>query len=338
MAVSILVAVGHGAAQRTIEKAMYRIVLLGSGELARGVLLGLLDSGHGIVGVLPWEKAHTSGWMPRIKRLLMPDNIALVKRHGLRVLSASRANTQAFIQEVAELKPDVLLVASWWEILKPEVLALPRLACVNVHPSLLPVHRGSNPISSVLCAGEQQTGVAYHYLNTKVDAGDILLQSTLDIGLTDTSDSLGRKLGFLARQTVLDALGNIHRNDFIAQPQDECRAKYVTRLKNVEEPLDWGCSAVDLHNKIRGRNPWRRVFTRHRNAKLYVLASEIVLLHRPAKCPGEVLHTSGSQMVVATGDARKALLLKQVSCPRKLGKIRAKIYVANRVKAGDRLS
>lgn len=317
---------------------MYRIVFLGSGELARGVLLGLLDSKHSIVGVLPWEKAHTSGWMPRIKRILMPDNISLLKRHKLPVLSAPRANTEAFVKEVAELEPDILLVASWGEIIKPEVLALPRVACVNVHPSLLPLHRGSNPISSVLCAGEKQTGVTYHYLNTKVDAGDILLQSTLDIGLTDSSDSLSRKMGFLARQTVTDALSNIQRQGFVAQPQDESRAQYVGRLRNAEESLDWNRPAIDLHNKIRGRNPWRKVFTSHRCEKLYILASEIVALHQPAKCPGQVLHTSGSQMVVATGDPHQGLLLKQVSCPKKLGRARAKIYVANNVKAGDCLN
>lgn len=317
---------------------MYRIVFLGSGELARGVLMGLLDSEHNIVGVLPWEKTHSTGWMPRIKRIFMPDNIAVIRQNCLHLLNSGRANTKAFIDEVAALKPDILLVASWGEIIKPEVLALARVASVNVHPSLLPLHRGSNPISSVLCAGEKQTGVTYHYLNAKVDAGDILLQSSLNIGMTETSDSLSRKIGFLARQTVSEALNNIQRHDFVAQPQDESRAQYVARLGSAEVALDWNRSAVELHNKVRGHNPWRRVYTLHAQTKLYVQATEVISLHKASLRPGEVLHTSGSQMVVSTGDPRKALLLKQISLNGKLGNIRAKIYVANSVKAGDCLN
>lgn len=314
---------------------MYRILFLGSGELARGVLLGLLHSEHQVVGVLPWQKAHCTGWASRLKRVLMPDALALFKRHQLPVLHAERANTEAFLQEVAELQPDILLVAGWGEILKPEVLALAKVASVNVHPSLLPYHRGSNPVSSVLCAGEQQTGVTYHYLNAKVDAGDILLQSAIDISLTETSDSLGRKIGFLARQTVVAALSNIELPGFRAQPQNESSAHYAAKLPPGEEPIDWSSSALDLHNKIRGFNPWRQLFTRHRKTKLYVLSSEIVPLYQPAQEPGKVLHTSGSQLVVATGDAHHGLLLNGLSCTKKMGVFYAKVYVAKSVKAGD---
>lgn len=314
---------------------MFKIVFLGSGDLACGVLQGLMASRHQIVGVLFWEQLSKASLGLRLKRRLVPDAVTLAKSCKLPLLPAVKANSPEFAQTVAALEPDILLVAGWGEILTEAVIALPKLACVNVHPSLLPRHRGFNPISSVLRAGESQSGVTFHYLTRSIDAGDVLLQSTLPVFPDDNGDSLRRKIAFRAKETVVEALERITRQDFVPIKQDESRACYRPRLKFEDAKIDWHQSAQFIHDQIRGCYPWIKCRAVHRGRTLLVARSEIVELYSKCRTPGKILHKSGVQFVVATGDPERALLVSKVHLANPLSALQDKLYLARRIREGD---
>ncbi len=315
---------------------MYTIVFLGSGELACGVLQGLLASEHEIIGVLPWESLKKARVQTRLKRHFITDTQAQIEQYQLHALTPCRANSSAFAQQMAALAPDLLLVAGWGEILSPEAIALPRVACINVHPSLLPRHRGFNPVCSVLRAGETQTGVTFHYLTSAIDAGDILLQSSIPVAPQDDGDSLSRKLGFLAMQTVNAALANIG-NHAAAQPQDEQLASYFRKITPRECRIDWSQPAKAIHNQIRGCFPWTPCTTRHKQQVLQILESQPIIFHQPCHTPGRVIYRTGVQLVVATGDQNEGLLIRDMSVVHRFGKLKAKLYLTRQIHVGDTL-
>lgn len=314
---------------------MYKIVFLGSGDLAFGVLQGLLESEHSIVGVLPWESLFKTHWRTRIKRRLVTDTSTLIEQHGLPRLRPSKANSPEFAQQMAHLAPDLLLVASWGEILKAGTIALPKVGCINVHPSLLPRHRGYNPVSSALRAGETETGVTFHHLTPAIDAGDILLQSSVPISPHDNGDSLRRKLSFRAKEMVGPALARVSDPDFVPTRQDETNASYRPKLTPADARIDWTQPAATIHDHVRGCFPWFKCFTHHRGRTLLVVRSEVVDLYQTSIQPGQILYKSGTQLVVATGNPRQALLLTDIQLAEMLGAVRGKFYLARFLHVGD---
>lgn len=314
---------------------MYRIVLLGSGDLANGVLQGLLESTHTVVGVLPWESLSKTRWRTRLKRRWVINTATLIERHRLHPLRPCKANSDDFARQMSELAPDLLVVASWGEILNANTIALPKRACVNVHPSLLPRHRGYNPVSSVLRAGEAESGVTFHYLTPAIDAGGIILQSPVCVAQHDNGDSLRRKLAFRAKEMVAPALARLGDPNFSSTAQDEAAASYHPKLQPAEAKIDWSQSAATIHNQVRGCFPWVNCHTHHGDKKLFVLRTEIVELYQPASTPGRILYKSGTQLVVATGDPRRALLLTEVHLAGTLGWVKAKFNLARSDWVGD---
>lgn len=314
---------------------MYRIVFMGSGDLGYGVLTGLLESNHQIVGVLPWESLSKTTWRTRLKRKLLSDISTLADKSQLPKLRPCRANTAEFAQQINELAPDLFVVAGWGEIFKPSTIALAKVACVNVHPSLLPRHRGSNPISSVLRAGEAETGVTFHLLTAAIDAGGIVLQSPVAVSRDDNGDSLRRKLSFRAKEMVVQALAQLAAPEFAPVPQDESVAFYHRRFQPPDAQIHWAQPAAVIHNHVRGCFPWFPSFTHHRGKKLLVLRGKLVDLHLSAAAPGQILFKIGAQVVVATGDPKRGLLISKFRLPGALGSVKGRLYVLRSLRVGD---
>lgn len=314
---------------------MYKVVVLGAGDLGFGVLQGLLESQHDVVGVLPWESITDRGILKSVKRKFIEDNTSLIERHGLHKLKPCKANSEDFAQQVEALDPDVLLVACWGEILSENTIKLPGLASINVHPSLLPRHRGFNPISSVLRSGEKDTGVTFHHLSPKIDAGDILLQSSIKICPADDGDSLSRKLSFRAKETVATALDLLQESDKNRIPQDESQACYRPRLTANDCKIDWRATAQSIHDQVRSGVPHLTSFTLHRGKALHILNTKIVDLFHASTTPGQILYKLGTQIIVASGDPKQGILITKFRLAEKMGSTKGKLYAANSIAVGD---
>src|ERR1035437_1218810 len=140
-----------------------KVLLIGYGEIASCLVLGVLESGHKLVGVLRWEEAKNNKILYFLKNIFWPNNLTtLIKSYKIHEINLDKANSEEFKKRVLKLNPDIILVGSWGEIFKKDIIMLPTTAFINCHPSLLPRHRGSNPYSSAIIAGEAKTGVTFH--------------------------------------------------------------------------------------------------------------------------------------------------------------------------------
>ena len=152
---------------------------------------------------------------------------------------------------LAAVEPDLLLLGNFGIIIRPAVLAVPRIGVVNVHWSLLPAHRGPNPSTSVLLAGETQTGVTFHVVDERIDAGPILDQQAFPIGPDDTATALYQRAAQEAERRVVDVLDNIERDGLVGVPQDLSTGSYHRRVDADAAVLDFTRPAAELDRKVR---------------------------------------------------------------------------------------
>lgn len=232
-----------------------KILLLGHGGLGLALLEGLLRSPDvEILGVFVWS--NRTG----CKKFMNPDEVRFIKRVqqlGLNEIFSKGANSFEFIQLLDSLRPDVLLIGSWGEILKPHVLAIPYCKVINCHPSLLPAHRGANPYVSVIRCGDPYTGVTFHMVDENIDTGPLLLQQPIPVSETDTGGSLQVKCAEAAQGMVPVLMEMLTSNEPL-QPvvQDETLQSYFPPIKMEDGMIFWEYPPMVLYNQVRGLQPW----------------------------------------------------------------------------------
>ncbi len=174
---------------------------------------------------------------------------------GLRVVQPESLRSTEAVAELRDLEPKVMVVAAFGQILRPEVLNIPPSGVINVHPSLLPKHRGASPIAGTLLAGEEETGVTIMLMDEGMDTGPILAQRTVEIGAEDTAGSLEDTLATLGAELLVDTLPRWLDGAIEARPQDNSKATYTRPVSNKEAVLDWALPAADIWYRIRAFNP-----------------------------------------------------------------------------------
>jgi methionyl-tRNA formyltransferase len=282
-----------------------RIVFIGTGEIGVPTLQALLKSENEVVGVLtqpdkPVGRAQLVE-PPPIKKALSTTKIS--------VLQPARIKDRQAIEEVRALKPDVIVVMAYGQILPRDILEIPKIACLNLHASLLPRWRGAAPIQAAIAAGDRETGITVMFMNEGLDTGDVLLQRAIDILPADTGGSLHNRLAKIAPQALLESLELLAKGSAPRTPQDNTLATYAPRLKREDGKIDWSNPAEAIERKIRAFDPWPGAFMTikmngTRNLKIF--SAEVVDFHGR---PGEILR-SQDEFVVAAG--KSALSLRQV--------------------------
>lgn len=315
---------------------MLKIVLLGHGELAQSILIGIMKSRHKLVGVLRWNKGKYSRPIELLRDIFIPDNLtSIIKANNIYEVKADKANSQKFIKEMQKLAPDVIIVGSWGEILKKEIIKLPKVAAINCHPSLLPSHRGSNPYVSVIKNKETKTGVTFHLLDEGIDTGEILLQTEVGISENDTGGSLRNKCAFTAKETVLELLDKLENAELIPQKQDNSKASYFPVINPDDAAISWKKSAIDIHNEIRAFLPWIKSYTLHKNTFLFINSTKIIDLNINEKTPGIILNKTGKGLIISTGTPDKAILAENIEAYGFLSKLWSNNYINSNIQIGD---
>jgi methionyl-tRNA formyltransferase len=313
-----------------------RVILVGYGELASSLMLGVIESGHQLVGVFRWEKTKSNDFVSFIKDAFWPNSfLSLIKAYKIPEINAKSINSEKFKKQALKLQPDIILVGSWGEKIKSDAIILPRIACINCHPSLLPKHRGANPYASVIMQGETKTGITFHLVDEEIDTGAILLQKEVNILDSDTGGSLREKCAFTARNAVKELLDGLESALFLPVKQDEKKASYFPRITQKDTSINWEMPAHVIYNRIRSLQPWNDCFTRYKNQFLMVKSSKIVKLKTPVKNPGKILSKRAKSIIVSTGDPEKALLIDDLSVFGFL-KIFSNNFI-DRIKIGDYL-
>ena len=204
------------------------------------------------------------------------------------------------------LQPEAIVVMAYGQILPREALEIPRIACLNLHASLLPRWRGAAPIQAAIAAGDPETGITLMYMAEGLDTGDILLQRGIDILPTDTSGSLHNRLAQIAPDALLEALQMLAKGNAPRISQDNALATYAPKLTRDNGKIDWAEPAEIIERKIRAFNPWPAAFTEVATPevrKLKIFSAGIVDLNGK---PGEFLHRE-KELVIAAGKGALSL-------------------------------
>lgn len=208
------------------------------------------------------------------------------------------------LEELRRLAPDVIVVAAFGQILRREVLELPRFGSINVHASLLPRHRGASPIAGALLAGDQETGVTIMLLAEGLDTGAILAQSALPIAPDDTTGTLTEKLSHLGAELLVETLPRWLAGEITPQPQDETQATLTRLLTKEDGIIDWHLPAEMIARQMRAYHPWPGTATTWHGKTLKVLRA--AALEGDSAAPDEEI----GQVSLQTLDSGKALVVR----------------------------
>ena len=227
-----------------------KIIFAGTPEFAVPALAALMAAGHEIVLVLTQPDRPAGRGM----KLQASPVKALALEHGIPVYQPVTLKTAESQGPVAAVACDVMIVAAYGLILPQAVLDMPRLACLNIHASLLPRWRGAAPIQRAIQSGDVETGVTIMQVVLALDAGAMLKKGAIPITENDTAETLHDALADLGGRLMVDTLAEL--DQLQAQPQDEALVTYAEKLRKCEAPLDWRKPAPELSRKVRAFNPF----------------------------------------------------------------------------------
>lgn len=261
-----------------------RIVFMGSPEFAVPILERLIAADCAPVAVVTRPDRPRGRGKP-----LLPSPVkAAALARELTVLEPEKLRDPAFLERLAELRPDVIVTAAYGKILPREVLDLPARACLNVHPSLLPAYRGPAPIHRALMNGDERTGVTIMHMAEEMDAGDILLQQEVAVAPGEDRGALEARLADAGAALLLAALRLVAAGEAPRRPQEHERATYAPALTPADEVIDWTRPAGAIVNQVRALSPAPGAGTTLAGALLKILRAEArpAAAGAPAAAPG----------------------------------------------------
>jgi len=286
-----------------------RILFIGTGDIGLPALNWLLGSGHDIAAVI------TQPDKPAGRKMeLRPSPIkTLAVGRGIPVFQPAKIRAPDSVAQIQSVAADLIVVMAYGQILPKAVLDAARLACINLHASILPRHRGAAPIQAAILSGDNETGITVMYMDEGLDTGDILLVEKVAIHPHDTGGTLHDRLADAAPTALAAALAVIEAGVAPRIPQDNSQSTYAKKLGREDGEIRWDQSFVEVGRHIRAMNPWPGAFTFLSGkdgtpTKLKVFKAATSRLHSgPA---GQVLMVESVGIFVACGSG--ALLLREV--------------------------
>ncbi len=292
-----------------------KIVFMGTPDFAGEALKALLKSKHNVTAVFTQpDKPKGRG-----NKLSYPPVKEIALENSLPVHQPVRIRDEESLKLIKELDPDVIVVAAYGKILPKELLEIPKFGCINIHASILPKYRGSAPIHWSIINGEKETGITIMQMDEGMDTGDILLIDKLEISENDSTGDLFQKLSILGGDLLLKALDGIEAGKISPVKQKNEEATYAPMLKKEDELIDWHIPSKDLHNKIRGMNPWPGVYTFFRGERLKIQKSILISEDKETGLtPGEIIDISPGRILVAAKKGITSLVTVQPAGKRQL--------------------
>ena len=206
------------------------------------------------------------------KMELTPSSVKQAARAlGLPVFQPESVNDKTGVQKLRAIAPDLLLVMAYGQLLSAEVLAIPRLDCVNAHVSLLPRHRGASPVQNALLAGDETAGISVMKMTEAMDTGPVYRQFPIPIVPDDDAMTLSQKLAKLAAEKTPDVLSAIAEGELSPQPQDESQATFCKKISKADGQIDWYEPAYLIARKIRAYAGWPGTWTTWNGKMLKIL-------------------------------------------------------------------
>lgn len=291
--------------------APYRVVFMGSPRFALPTLRRLLET-EDVVGVVTQpDRRQGRG------QVVSPPPVKVeAEKAGVPVLQPARLKEPEAVARVAALKPELIVVVAYGQILPPALLGVPPLGCINVHASLLPKYRGAAPINWAILRGEMVTGTTIMQMDAGLDTGDILLQQAVVIHDDETAVELGERLAELGASLLVEALKRLRDHTLFGMPQNGSVSSYAPRLTKADGVVNWAASAREVCQRVRGVQPWPGAYTFLRGRTLKLFGCRVA--EGEASAAGEVLGLVPEGLLVSAGEGRVALAELQLEGGRRL--------------------
>jgi methionyl-tRNA formyltransferase len=291
-----------------------RTVFMGTPDFAVACLDMLVQEDYPVVAVVT-QPDRPKG---RGQKLTYSPVKEAALAYNLPVLQPASIKTEEYYQQLAALKPDIIVVVAFGQILPKKILDLPPYGCINVHASLLPKYRGSAPIHWAVINGETTTGITTMYMDVGMDTGDMIVKAETPVLPEDTTGSLHDKLQSLGAAVLSETLKKIAACQAPRQPQSEAEATYTRLLCRNTERIDWHQPAIAIHNLVRGLNPWPVAYCKYQNKSLKIWQTKVY--DSEAQCfePGRVIKITRDGLVVETGRGTLEILEIQPESKRRM--------------------
>jgi len=286
-----------------------RVVFIGTGEIGVPSLEQLATSRQHVLAGVVTQPDRPAG--RGLKPQASPIKLAAISHH-IQTFQPEKINSPTAIAQLRYLRADVFVVAAFGQILSRDVLGIPTRACLNIHASLLPRHRGAAPIQAAIRSADRHSGLTIMWMDEGLDTGDILLQKKTVIRLDDNAQTLHDRIARMAPDALDEALDLLERRRAIRIPQDPTKATYAKKLKKEDGRILWNQTQRGVDHHIRAMNPWPGAYTFLPSADsprmLKIFSTK--LSFRANGKPGEVLRTDDHGILVACG--KGGLLLREV--------------------------
>ncbi len=277
-----------------------RIVFMGTPEFAVPSIKMLVENNYNVVAAVT-QPDRPKG---RGNKITPPPVKVYAEEKGIIVLQPEKIKTGEFFRQLEALKPDLFVTVAYGRILPQDILELPPLGCINVHGSLLPKYRGAAPIQWAIINGDKKTGITTMYTDVGMDTGDMLLKREVEIPMNMTAGELHDCLSIVGADVLKETLECLKNGTLKREKQNEDEATYAPMMKKETGSIDWNKSAFDIHNLVRGTNPWPGAYTKFCGCNLKICKTQLIEGNNKVRdCkPGTIIKKDKNGLMVACGD------------------------------------
>ena len=282
-----------------------KVVILGKGSMLSNLIRGVMLANCEIAGVFRYERLKFHPFVLKLYDFFKSSpEYTLIKKHGFKDLPFTSANSEEFKKFLIKENVDLVIVGTWCEKLQKEIIDVPVIGTVNVHPSLLPKYRGPNPYLQTIWHGEKKSGLTFHLMTEKFDRGPILAQAEVEILDGETGKELRNKTVFQARLLCSELIAKLGEGLVIPVPQDEEKASYFKNVAPADMTLDFSKeSSIELLRHIRAFYPWLRTYFQYGNCFFVVNPYNAEIVDGEGQA-GQIIAKDINSLTVATLDGK----------------------------------
>jgi methionyl-tRNA formyltransferase len=282
-----------------------RIIFMGTPQFAVPVLTCLINKGYEVLAVV------TQPDRPKGRgRRLVPSPVKLVAlKKGIKLLQPEKLDNK-FLDVAVSLKPDLLVVVAFGQIIPGRVLNSAKWGGINIHASLLPKYRGSAPIQRAIMSNEKKTGLTTMFMDEGMDTGPILMQQEIDILEGETAGCLHDRLSFLAPGLLIETLEGLAQGTVGSKKQDGSLASYASKLKKEQGLINWSWPAERICGLIRGLDPWPGAYTYYNGKMLKLFGCFLCGDGKTFSAPGRIKGFTEKGLEVETG--KGIIIVKEI--------------------------
>ena len=274
---------------------MLKIVILGSSDMLYNVIEGVCATTSEIVGVMNWKDIRKK----TLKDFFTQDFLnTYINQKQLYSIKAKSANSEEFKKELIKLNPDLMIVCTWGEKIKKEIFSIPKIATINIHPSLLPKYRGANPYSRVIMFGERKTGLTFHLMDENFDTGAILFQKEFEIFDTDNALTLKQRLASQLKNLIPEFLNKIEHEILTPIPQDEKISSYYSHVSQDEIVVEPNLMTYkEIDERVRGLAPHQSTYLLYKDEYFKIKKYSLTEKYIPQNKANITLKTKDNKLI-----------------------------------------